>query len=194
MTQVYRQLEHALRGYFLNAGVTGDDVDDCLHNTWLRVLAALHEYDPAYGGFGPWVMGCAKHALGDWKRRDTYGRTRAPVAYVRGDKLRHLLVAHDMEDRILERIDRERLATAVDWCLRQLTPRQEQLVRAHYWQGRQWVELADERHTANAVKQAWLYGRARLRRTIEALMDPSVPMPRQAAGRRTATDNAGGAG
>lgn len=175
------KLADVLRGFFLNAGVGGDDVDDCLSETWMRVVSSLDDYDPTYD-FGPWVMGCAKHALLDWQRQNTYGRDRRKIEYVKADKLRFLAAQDILENRILEKIDRERLQKAVRYVIGTMTPRQQRIMTRHYLEGVPYKDLCvEENCTQTALKQAAIYARERFRKTVESLIDPSKRLPYKAS-------------
>ena len=174
-----------MRGYCLNQGVYEEDVQDVIHNAWIRVLAGLHSYDKVSGDLGPWVMGCLRHAVGDWRRVDTFGRDRRKVEFCPVRSAHAKAVAGAMEDRILEKIDRERLRRSVRVFLKLLSPRQERLLTRHYLDERTWADIAAEDGvTENAAKLAGRYGFDRLGRTIKAAIWPDLYSPPRRANAR----------
>ena len=175
----------------LNMGVGEDDTDDVLQSCYLRIWNGLATYDSELGDLGPWMIGCLKHAIGDYIRnRDRhYGKIDTMAArlprFTHRNQYYYLSKRDEVEDKILDKVDREKLRNAVN-CVVQfyVTPRQESLVRRHFMQHKRWDEIANEDGvTKTSIIQAWLYGRERLRRTIEAMVNPTAPMPRKAIGR-----------
>lgn len=186
---VFFAMKEAMVGYCLNRGVYSNDVSDVIAECWLRVLQGLHSFDESVGDIDRWIMGCLKHSVGDWQRerkREARHTSRYALWMNREiDGTYYARRAQAVEDEILAKIDRDRLKDATEWLLKQLTERQEQLVREHFLADKLWRDVAETNGTTTtAVMQAWLYGRERLRRTIEALIDPEKKMPRRAAGRK----------
>jgi RNA polymerase sigma factor (sigma-70 family) len=170
--------------------VNDEDVDDVLQACFLRIWNGLASYDSELGEIGPWMMGCMHHEITDHlrsqqrylRKTSRYGSNRQQ------DTLHYLERKNTAENKILERIDRERLTKVVDCVLSNyVTERQESLIRRHFMEHRMWRDIAAEDGiTKNAALQAWLYGRERLRRTIQAFIDPSLRMPNRAPGRSAA--------
>lgn len=191
-TAAFFALRSEMRGMCLNMGVGEDDTDDVLQSCYLRIWNGLATYDSELGDLGPWMMGCLKHAIGDYVRsRDRhYGRIDRLAAmrshFTHRNQHYYLSKRDEVEDKILAKVDREKLKNAVDLVVQfYVTPRQESLVRRHFMQQMRWDEVADEDGTTkNAIIQAWLYGRERLRQAIDGMIDSAAPMPRVANGRR----------
>lgn len=178
-------LESEMAGYCLNAGVFFEEIPDVLQNTWIRIMEGLHAYDIGQGELGAWYMGCLKHSVGDWRRIDTFGRAHRKIDF-RPIKLAHSkAVAGRMEDRILEKIDRDRLRCAVRAFLKRLSPRQERLLTRHYLDEQMWADVAAEEDvTENAAKLAARYGMARLERELQAAVWPDQHRPPRRANER----------
>ena len=183
LAAVFYPLRDAMLGYCLNEGVYEEDVDDVLQEVWVRIMRGLHTYDPCLGELGAWFMGCLRHTVGDYRRER--GRDQCRL-YVPNVPARYLEIQSQMEDEILEKIDRERLQGTVRRILHLLSPRQERLITRHYLDEVMWKDVAvEEGITKNAAIQANIYGLARLERTIKSLVWPEkCPPPRTANHRR----------
>lgn len=178
---IFYPLRDAMEGYCLNKGVDKEDVPDVLQEVWVRIMRGLHTYDPCLGELGAWFMGCLRHSVGDYQRRR--GRDACPrEVFVPNTKARYVAIQSEMEDAILEKIDRERFQRTVRRTLKLLSPRQERLITRHYLDGIMWKDVAKEEGvTKNAALQANIYGMARLERTLKALIWPEkFSMPRRA--------------
>jgi DNA-directed RNA polymerase specialized sigma24 family protein len=142
-------------------------------------MRGLHDYDRTRGELGAWMIGCLKHAIGDY-RRDRVRFARTQRAFIQNRAAYYKAVQSDLEDEILEKIDRERLQRTVRRTLELLSLRQERLITRHYLDGVMWKDVAKEEGvTKNAAIQANIYGLARLERTVKALAWPEkFSMPR----------------
>ena len=70
VTREFVQLRQAMVGFCLNANVPEDRVDDVLQDCFLRIWNGLHTYDPIKGDLGPWIMGCLRHSIKDYRRAE----------------------------------------------------------------------------------------------------------------------------
>ncbi len=67
--EVFEAGKDALSGYFRVRGVHKDDIDDCVQDTWERVLRSPDPYDPRRASFRAYILGYAQWVLLDYYRR-----------------------------------------------------------------------------------------------------------------------------
>jgi RNA polymerase sigma factor (sigma-70 family) len=146
----------AVLGYALRRTVRAQDAADVTAETFLVAWRRL-AHVPDEPDVRPWLYGVARRVLANHRRGD---RRRT----VLGERLRKELVAAvpDTSDDVVQRAD-------VDAALRRLSPRDQELLELHLWEGLEPREIAEVLGLAAVVVRPRLSrARARLR---ELLLD-----------------------
>jgi RNA polymerase sigma factor (sigma-70 family) len=112
--ELYRRTVDSVMGYVVRRCTNPADVADLVASTYLVALESLDSFDPVKGKPLPWLFGIAGRLLANQRRRS--GRAAAATARLHG---RRLLDSGDV-DRLVERIDAERLAPRLQSAIESL--------------------------------------------------------------------------
>jgi RNA polymerase sigma factor (sigma-70 family) len=138
---------------------SADEADDLTAEVFLRAVRAAEQFDPTRGTVRGWLLGIARHALTDHRRRE--GRRRlVPVG-----ALRDLCCeAPSPEERLL----REERVAGLLAAVARLAPADQELIGLRYGSGLDTAETAAVLGVREAVVRTRLWrALGRLRRTLE---------------------------
>lgn len=106
--------------------------EDIVGSVFLKALEKMASFDRNKGAFSQWLYGIARHAVID------YYRARVPSVPIEDvfDALAH-------DERIEQQSDARASLKEIRAYMKQLTPRQREIITLRVWEGKTYAEIAD---------------------------------------------------
>jgi RNA polymerase sigma factor (sigma-70 family) len=139
----YRQLERPVLGFFMRATGRPELAADLTAETFARALEAVESYDPSRGRADQWLFGIARNVLGASYRE---GRVQSAARERLG--LPRLVLDDHATETIARLTEGEQRVTV---ALARLSEEQQQAIRAHVVQDRDYADIAAELQCSEAV-------------------------------------------
>jgi RNA polymerase sigma factor (sigma-70 family) len=139
----YRQFERPLLGFFMRATGRPELAADLAAETFARALEAADRYDSSRGRSDQWLFGIARNVLGaSYREGRVQSAARRRIGLPR-------LVLDDLATETIERLTAEEEQATI--ALAQLSEEQQQAIKAHVVQDRDYADIAAELQCSEAV-------------------------------------------
>lgn len=165
----YDLCDPLLRRFVAKQGMNGSDLDDCVQNTWVRLIKNLpgFAYDPSRGSFCTWLYTLAHSSTMDHLRRKMRNK-----AVSLGDE--KSVEPTDTRQAVAPALETAEAHAAVEGILKiardHISDENYRLMRLRWIDGRSVQETADELSISH--KQVW-YREHRLKKKLQQLLKSS---------------------
>jgi RNA polymerase sigma-70 factor (ECF subfamily) len=167
--RLIRKHQAGVRAFICSLGTSFDYVDDIAQESFLIAWKKRDSFDTSRD-FGNWVRGIARNVVLRKRVKDEQG------AHVMNMKLSEILAEQSEGDEERDPETTLELVKALDDCVAQLPPKTGALLRERYETNATASQLAERLGTtADAVRQAFVRLRRRLRECIQERVGEAVP-------------------
>jgi RNA polymerase sigma factor (sigma-70 family) len=158
---VYQDTSAKLFGVLLRILKDRSEAEDVLQDVYVTVWRRAATFDPARASPITWLVAIARNRAIDRLRSGAAGRRMAPI-----EEAEHV---HDSAPGALDVVMRSEQHTRLATCLGELEPRTSDAVRAAFYEGVTYEQLAERMGVPLGTMKSWIRrGLMKLRACLEA--------------------------